>query len=90
MQNGKTEWKDFVLGWCAHIPSLTDMNENVKEEEVRFSWLIINIGIIRYSYGSWIKHFRWYSLGLDSCQTTEEIVNIKLVIKWLDLWKWVY
>jgi hypothetical protein len=32
--NGKVDNKDFVLGWCAYIPTIEKDGESVKEEEI--------------------------------------------------------
>jgi hypothetical protein len=29
-----------VIGWCTHIPTLTDMNENIKDEEIQLDIIL--------------------------------------------------
>ena len=41
---GKSETKDFVLGWCCYVPRLEEAGDTIKDEEVQLD-LILGPGL---------------------------------------------
>ncbi len=39
-ETGRQEKKDFVLGWCAHVPSLNETEDNIKDEEIQLDLIL--------------------------------------------------